>query len=194
MTFWSTFSLYLAAARIFSSTLLTVHRRSTRTSFCCPIRWALSWACRSCEKKSKNRTVKHLPILKGKERVQKISDTPVILHLVRVPVAVEDDDGVGRLQVQAQTSSPGAQQEHKVLAGWVIECFQQHAAVFCFGRSLKSGYEKLLWETKVPQNSQHSAGGSKPWPTSRSQPSEGFKVAFSHNYKWFKSLSVQGLI
>lgn len=48
MTFWSTFSLYLAAARIFSSTLLTVQRRSTRTSFCWPIRWALSWACKSC--------------------------------------------------------------------------------------------------------------------------------------------------
>lgn len=48
MTFWSTFSLYLAAARIFSSTLLTVQRRRTRTSFCWPIRWALSWACRSC--------------------------------------------------------------------------------------------------------------------------------------------------
>lgn len=47
MTFWSTFSLYLAAARIFSSTLLTVQRRSTRTSFCWPMRWARSWAWRS---------------------------------------------------------------------------------------------------------------------------------------------------
>lgn len=49
MTFWSTFSLYLAAAKIFSSTLLTVQRRSTRTSFCWPMRWALSWAWRSWE-------------------------------------------------------------------------------------------------------------------------------------------------
>lgn len=47
MTFWSTLSLYLAAARIFSSTLLTVHRRSTRTSFCWPMRWARSCAWRS---------------------------------------------------------------------------------------------------------------------------------------------------
>lgn len=53
MTFWSTFSLYLAAARIFSSTLLTVHRRSTRTSFCWPIRWARSCACKSWWLKSK---------------------------------------------------------------------------------------------------------------------------------------------
>lgn len=47
ITFWSTLSLYLAAARIFSSTLLTVQSRSTRTSFCWPMRWARSWACRS---------------------------------------------------------------------------------------------------------------------------------------------------
>ena len=48
ITFWSTFSLYLAAARIFSSTLLTVQSLSTRTSFCWPMRWARSCACRSC--------------------------------------------------------------------------------------------------------------------------------------------------
>lgn len=48
ITFWSTFSLYLAAARIFSSTLLTVQSRRTRTSFCCPMRCARSCACRSC--------------------------------------------------------------------------------------------------------------------------------------------------
>ena len=47
MTFSSTLSLYLAAARIFSSTLLTVISLSTRTSFFCPIRWARSWAWRS---------------------------------------------------------------------------------------------------------------------------------------------------
>lgn len=55
MTFWSTLSLYLAAARIFSSTLFTVHRRSTRTSFCCPIRWARSWACRSYQREERKR-------------------------------------------------------------------------------------------------------------------------------------------
>lgn len=51
ITFWSTLSLYLAAARIFSSTLLTVQSRSTRTSFCWPIRWARSWAWRSWNNK-----------------------------------------------------------------------------------------------------------------------------------------------
>ena len=51
MTFSSTFSLYLAAARIFSSTLLTVISLKTRTSFFWPIRWARSWACRSWSNK-----------------------------------------------------------------------------------------------------------------------------------------------
>lgn len=54
---------------------------------------------------------------------------------MRVPVAVEDDDGVSRLQVQAQASGPGAEQEHKVLRGRVIECLQQHATVLCLGGS-----------------------------------------------------------
>jgi hypothetical protein len=48
ITFWSTFSLYFAAARIFSSTLFTVQSLRTRTSFCWPMRWARSCACRSC--------------------------------------------------------------------------------------------------------------------------------------------------
>lgn len=50
-----------------------------------------------------------------------------------VPVTVEDDDGVSRLQVEPQASCPGTEQEHKVLTGWVIECLQQHAAVLCLG-------------------------------------------------------------
>lgn len=52
-----------------------------------------------------------------------------------VPVAVIDDDRVGRLQVEAQASRPGAQQEHKVLGGRVIEGLQEHAAVLRLGGS-----------------------------------------------------------
>lgn len=58
MTFSSTFSLYLAAARIFSSTLLTVISLNTRTSFFWPIRWARSWACRSWSNKINNQWLK----------------------------------------------------------------------------------------------------------------------------------------
>ena len=47
LTFSSTLSLYLAAARIFSSTLFTVMSLNTRTSFFWPIRCARSWAWRS---------------------------------------------------------------------------------------------------------------------------------------------------
>lgn len=54
-------------------------------------------------------------------------------YLMWVPVTVEDDDSVSRLQVEPQASCPGAEQEHKVLRGWVIKCLQQHATVLCLG-------------------------------------------------------------
>lgn len=38
-----------------------------------------------------------------------------ISNLMRIPVAVKDDDGVGRLQIEAEASCPGAEQEDKVL-------------------------------------------------------------------------------
>lgn len=57
------------------------------------------------------------------------------IYLMWVPVAVKDDDGVSRLQVETQASCPGAEQEHKVLRGWIIEGLQQHATVLCLSGS-----------------------------------------------------------
>lgn len=56
-----------------------------------------------------------------------------------IPVTVKDDDSVSRLQIETKTSRPGAQQEHKVLWGWVIERLQQHTTVLCFGGSYRTG-------------------------------------------------------
>ena len=56
-----------------------------------------------------------------------------------VPVTVKDNDCVSRLQVEAQASGPGAEQEHKVLRGRVVECLQQHAAVLRLGGSYRGG-------------------------------------------------------
>ncbi len=47
-----------------------------------------------------------------------------VLYLVRVPVAVKDDNGVSSLQVQPQTSCSGTQQEDEVLIGRIIEVLQ----------------------------------------------------------------------
>lgn len=66
-------------------------------------------------------------------------------YLVWIPVTVKDDDCVSRLQVEAQASCPGAEQEHKVLRGRVIECLQQHATVLCLGGSYGRGKD---WSVK----------------------------------------------
>lgn len=42
-----------------------------------------------------------------------------------VPVAVEDDDGVGCLQVEAQAAGSGAEQEDEVLRSLLIKFLQQ---------------------------------------------------------------------
>lgn len=61
------------------------------------------------------------------------------MYLMWVPITVKDDDCVSRLQVEAQSSCPGAEQEDKVLTGRVIECLQQHAAVLCLSGSYGRG-------------------------------------------------------
>ena len=62
----------------------------------------------------------------------------MVRYLVWVPVAVEDDHGVGRLQVEAQPPGSGAEQEDEVVGGWVVEGLQQHATVF----SLSGAYRQ----------------------------------------------------
>lgn len=61
-----------------------------------------------------------------------------------IPITVKDDDRVSRLQVKAETSCPGAEQENKVLRGWVIECFQQQATVLRFSGSYVMGRDRVL--------------------------------------------------
>ena len=63
-----------------------------------------------------------------------LSDTRrggVSFYLVGVPVRVEDDHGVGGLQVEAQAAGTRAEQEDEVLGVGVVEGLQQHAAVVC---------------------------------------------------------------
>lgn len=60
-----------------------------------------------------------------------------VLYLVRVPVAVKDDNSVSSLQVQPQTSCSGTQQEDKVLIGRIIKVLQQHATILSLSGSYK---------------------------------------------------------
>ena len=70
--------------------------------------------------------------------IQKVEDTPILYlsylcptlaDLVRVPVAVKDDNSVGSLQVEAQTSSSGAQKENKVLRSLLVELLEQRSPI-----------------------------------------------------------------
>lgn len=65
--------------------------------------------------------------------------------LMRVPVTVKDDDSVGRLQVQTQTSGSGTQQKDEVLKGWIIKVLQQRATIFSFSGS----YRHKTWEMRT---------------------------------------------
>ena len=51
------------------------------------------------------------------------------MNLVGVPVAVKDDHGVGRLQVEAKTPGPGAQQEDEELRPLLVEFLKQLGAI-----------------------------------------------------------------
>lgn len=52
-----------------------------------------------------------------------------------VPVGIKNNYSVGRLQVEAQASSPCAQEENEVLRLWVIEGLQQHPSILSLGRT-----------------------------------------------------------
>jgi len=52
-----------------------------------------------------------------------------------VPVAVEDDNGVGRLQVEAEAPGAGAQQEDEELRALLVELPEQIGAVLRLGGS-----------------------------------------------------------
>lgn len=54
--------------------------------------------------------------------------------LVWVPIRVEDDDSVGRLQVEAETSGTRGQQEEEVLAGGV-EQTQEFPSILRLGHT-----------------------------------------------------------
>jgi len=49
--------------------------------------------------------------------------------LMRVPVGVEDDDGVRRLEVEAEAARPRGQQEDEVVGAGLVELGQHVASV-----------------------------------------------------------------
>lgn len=78
-------------------------------------------------------------------------------YLVRVPVAVKDDDSVGRLQVEAQAPGPRAQQEDEILRARLVECLQQHSPVLC----LRGPWNPTRASFLPPSTAARGAGGSR---------------------------------
>lgn len=80
-------------------------------------------------------------------------------YLVRVPVTVEDDDRVGRLEVEAQPPGPRAQQEDEILGAWLIERLQQHPPVLC----LRGPWNPTRASLPPSGIRARGAGGSRGW-------------------------------
>ena len=55
-----------------------------------------------------------------------------------VPVTVEEDDGVGGLQVEPQTPSPRAEHEDEVLAVVLVEGLQQQPSIVSLGGAVQT--------------------------------------------------------
>jgi hypothetical protein len=64
-----------------------------------------------------------------------------------VPVGVEDDDGVSGLQVEAQATGAGAEDEEEVVRRRVIEHLQQVATVLRLGHAVQTQV-LVAWGTK----------------------------------------------
>jgi len=62
---------------------------------------------------------------------------------VRVPVAVKDDHGIRCLKVQAQATSPGAQQEDEILGPGLVEFLQQSSPVLRLGGAIKAKVQEV---------------------------------------------------
>ena len=58
--------------------------------------------------------------------------------LVGIPVRVEDDDGVSRLQVESQAASPSRQQKDEVLGIGGVEHFQHVGSVIRLGHTVQT--------------------------------------------------------
>ena len=66
--------------------------------------------------------------------------------LVRIPIGIENDDSVGRLEIEAQTAGASRQQEKEIIRRLVVETLQQVATIVRFGRSVQSEILKMKYK------------------------------------------------
>lgn len=71
-------------------------------------------------------------------------------NLVGIPIAVKDDHCVGRLQVQAQPTSSGAEKENEVLRSFFVKLLQQRCSVLRLGGSWNTKPQRLKKKSHMP--------------------------------------------
>lgn len=69
------------------------------------------------------------------------------MYLVWVPVTVEDYDSVGSLQVEAEATGSGAEQEDEVLRSLLIKFLQQSSSVLRLGGSWNTKHDHSETQT-----------------------------------------------
>ena len=57
---------------------------------------------------------------------------------MRIPVGVENDDGIGGLKIQSQPTGSGTQQKNEIFAFGAIEFLQQVASILRFSRTIQT--------------------------------------------------------
>lgn len=107
--------------------------------------WLIDWLIISIKGERYNKANK-LKILLEQVRQHK---TFWRTNLVWVPVTVEDDDGVGSLQVEAEAAGSGAEQEDEVLRSFLIKFLQQCRSVLGLGGSWNIKNVPHLWPVKA---------------------------------------------
>ena len=66
--------------------------------------------------------------------------------LVRIPIGIENDDSVGRLEIEAQVAGAGRQEEKEIIRRLVVETLQQVTTIVRLGRTVHS---KILNEVST---------------------------------------------
>lgn len=64
--------------------------------------------------------------------------TSLTCYLMRVPIAVKDDNGVSRLEIEAQPTGASAEQKEEIIRLLVVEFYQELASIICLGGTVQA--------------------------------------------------------
>lgn len=100
--------------------------------------------------------------------------------LMRIPIRIENDDGIGRLQIEAQPSRSRREDEDGVLGLRVVELLEQVGPILVLGRAvqakvpdaaevevvLEDGHDRLRASERVSVRTKAEQGQTRHAPSS----------------------------